>query len=199
MEQPDRSRELEARKAALRRRARDARRALSAPTRVGAATAIRDRLRDLPELGPARTVLVYAAGPNEVDIAGVAADLRARGVTTLYPRVRGQHLDLVVVEDPVHLVTGHRDLLEPAGTPTDGTDIDTVLVPGVAFDLQGGRLGQGGGHYDRLLAGIGDALRVGIAFACQLVPQVPRAAHDLAVDIVVTERSVHRVGDRDRP
>lgn len=199
MQQPDRSVELEGRKAALRRCARDARRALSAPMRASATTAIRDRLRVLPELTAARSVVVYAAGPNEVDIIGAAEDLRTRGITTLYPRVRGDHLDLVVVEDPVHLVAGHRGILEPADPATDVADIDAVLVPGVAFDLQGGRLGQGGGHYDRLLPRIDGALRVGVAFACQLVPQVPRAAHDVTVDVVVTEGCVQRVSDRDRP
>lgn len=201
MEHQDHSGDLEDRKAALRRSARDARRSLPATARTTATAAIREHLRDLPELAAARAVLVYAAGASEVDVAGAAEDLRARGVTTLYPRVRGEDLDLVAVEDPAGLVAGHRDIREPVGPSTDLTHVDAVLVPGVAFDLRGGRLGQGGGHYDRLLPRIGDAKRIGVAFTCQLVPQVPRTAHDVAVDLVVTERSVQRVGDgdRDRP
>lgn len=198
MEHQDRDAELEGRKTSLRRSARDARRSLPAEERTTATAAIRDRLHDLPELAAVRTVLVYAAGATEVDVGGAAQDLRTRGVTTLYPRVRGEELDLVAVEDPADLLAGHRGIREPAGPATDVTHVDAVLVPGVAFDLRGGRLGQGGGHYDRLLPRIGAALRIGVAFACQVVPQVPRSAHDVAVDLVVTERSVQRIGDRDR-
>lgn len=190
--------DLQERKVALRRSARDARRALSPAARAAATAAIRERLAGLPELAGVGTVLVYAAGATEVEVRGATDDLRGRGVTTLYPRVRGEHLDLVAVDDPGELVVGHRDILEPAGPSDDPTTVDAVLVPGVAFDLRGGRLGQGGGHYDRLLPGIGDAVRIGIAFACQIVPSVPRLEHDVAVDIVVTERSVQRITDPDR-
>ncbi len=186
------------RKVALRRSARDARRSLPATARTAATATIRERLGELPELLTAGAVLVYAAGATEVDIGAAAHDLRARGVTTLYPRVRGEDLDVVTVDDPTDLVVGHRDLLEPTGPPDDPTTVDAVLVPGVAFDRRGGRLGQGGGHYDRLLPRIGDAVRIGIAFACQIVPAVPRLDHDVAVDIVVTERSIQRMGDHDR-
>lgn len=186
------------RKVALRRSARDARRSLSPATRTAATAAIGERLGELPELIPAGTVLVYAAGATEVDVEAAAGELRARGVTTLYPRVRGEDLDLVAVDDPSELVLGHRDILEPTGPSNDPTTVDAVLVPGVAFDLRGGRLGQGGGHYDRLLPRIGDAVRIGIAFACQIVPSVPRLDHDVAVDIVVTEQSVQRIMDPDR-
>jgi 5-formyltetrahydrofolate cyclo-ligase len=186
------------RKVALRRSARDARRSLSPALRTDATTTIRERLAELPELTTAGAVLVYAAGATEVDVSATAADLRARGVTTLYPRVRGEDLDLVAVDDPAELVVGHRDVLEPTGPSNDPTTVDVVLVPGVAFDRRGGRLGQGGGHYDRLLPRIGDAVRIGVAFACQIVPSVPRLDHDVAVDIVVTERSIQRIGDLDR-
>ncbi|MCA1784111.1 MAG: 5-formyltetrahydrofolate cyclo-ligase [Intrasporangiaceae bacterium] len=190
--------DLQDRKVALRRSARDARRSLSPATRTAATAAIGERLGELLELTSAGTVLVYAAGATEVDVEAAAGDLRVRGVTTLYPRVRGEDLDLVAVDDPSALVLGHRDILEPTGPSNDPTTVDAVLVPGVAFDLHGGRLGQGGGHYDRLLPRIGDAVRIGIAFSCQIVPSVPRLDHDVAVDIVVTEQSVQRITDPDR-
>lgn len=186
------------RKLALRRSARAARRSLPPDARREATAAICRRLLALPELAAARTVLVYSAVAGEVDVADTATGLRTRGAITLYPRVRGQELDLVAIEDLADLVAGHRDILEPTGPATDPTEVDAVLVPGVAFDMRGGRLGQGGGHYDRLLPRIGDALRIGIAFACQVVPTVPRAAHDVNVDLVVTERTVQRINEHDR-
>ena len=69
-----------------------------------------------------------------------------------------------------------------------------MLVPGAAFDRAGGRLGWGGGHYDRALAELahacGGALLVGVCFSDQLIVSVPRAGHDLPVDLVVTEQAV---------
>jgi len=180
------------RKAALRRSVRAARRALPPAGRADAAAAITTRLRQLPELRSPQVVLVYAATGGEVDVEDAATDLRSRGIRTLYPRVRGEDLDLVPVGDPTQMVRGHRDILEPTGQPADPTIVDAVIVPGVAFDLRGGRLGQGGGHYDRLLPRIADAIRIAVAFSCQVVPQVPRDDHDVAMDLLVTEGSVFR-------
>ena len=68
-----------------------------------------------------------------------------------------------------------------------------IVVPGVAFDARGGRLGYGGGFYDRFLASAGEgAIRIGICFEVQVVDEVPMAGHDLRVDAVVTEQRVLR-------
>ena len=75
-------------------------------------------------------------------------------------------------------------------------DIDWVLVPGVAFDARGHRLGYGGGFYDRLLPGVPvTAPRVAGAFEMQIVDQVPTAPHDVGDDVVVTERRTLRCHD----
>jgi len=180
------------RKAALRRSVRDARRAMSSEQRREASAAICTRLRLLPELLTVRVVLVYAAANSEVDIEPAANELRRRGVRTLYPRVRGEDLDLVPVGNTDPLVAGHRGIREPLGQSADLSLVDAVVVPGVAFDLRGRRLGQGGGHYDRLLPRIGDAHRVGVAFACQVVPRIPDEPHDIGMDVLITDRVVHR-------
>ena len=117
-----------------------------------------------------------------------------------YPRVDGDALEIVVVDDPVDLVPGHRGILEPVGPAVAPTTVDAVVVPGVAFDLDGGRLGRGGGHYDRLLATLDDdTTRIGVAFSSQVVPVVPSDEHDQPVDIVVTEHAVHQTGARRTP
>ena len=180
------------RKAALRRSVRDARRAMTPEQRREASGDVCSRLRLLPELLTTRVVLVYAAANSEVDIEPAAIELRRRGVRTFYPRVRGEDLDLVPVRDTDPLVAGHRGIREPVGQAADPTLVDAVVVPGVAFDLRGRRLGQGGGHYDRVLPRIGDALRVGVAFACQVVPRIPDEPHDITMDVLITDRVVHR-------
>lgn len=184
-------------KSALRASARAARAAMSAQERTDASERLAARLERIPELRRAGTVALYAASAQEADPAGVLPRLLAREVRTLYPRVRGDHLELVAASDLRMLQLGYRGIAEPVGVAVDPAVVEVALVPGVAFDLAGGRLGQGGGHYDRLLAALpATATRIGVCFACQVVPRVPREPHDAAVDLVVTERFAHRVAPR---
>jgi 5-formyltetrahydrofolate cyclo-ligase len=89
---------------------------------------------------------------------------------------------------------------EPVGTPgVRMNDLDLLVVPGLAFDARGGRLGRGGGHYDRLLAARSGQkghrpVLLGLGFEFQIVERVPTAAHDVRLDIVVTEERVLRAG-----
>lgn len=184
-------------KASLRATALRARRDLDVADRQAASEAIAARLRRLPALRQARTVLLYAATADEVDLGELIEPLHQRGVRTLFPRVRGEQLDLVAATDLLALRLGYRGIREPSGPPIDPEVVDVALVPGVAFDFHGGRLGQGGGHYDRLLAQLDPAaLRVGVCFSCQVVPRVPMGEHDALIDVVVTEGTVHATGAR---
>ena len=180
-------------KQALRRSALLARRSLSDEQRRGAAEAVVRRLLALPALRDARTVLLYAATADELDVTALVRPLVDGGTRTLFPRVRGERLELVAASDLLGLTLGYRGVREPVGPPIDPEVVDVAIVPGVAFDVHGGRLGHGGGHYDRLLAALPeDRPRIGVCYACQVVPRVPREAHDLPVDLVVTEAGVHR-------
>ncbi|MEX1176860.1 MAG: 5-formyltetrahydrofolate cyclo-ligase [Nitriliruptor sp.] len=188
---------LRDRKAALRRATRAARDGLTGIERATASAAAVARLRRLPELRRARVVALYAAHGSELDLTDLTAWLRSRGVTTALPRVEGAELTLVEAGPNTPLASGYRGVREPTGRPIHATAVDTVVLPGLAFDPVGGRLGQGGGHYDRLLGQVGDAVtRIGVGFACQLVPRVPREVHDAPVDIVVTDRATYRTGAR---
>ena len=172
---------------------RAARRALSDAERRSGSARIADRVLGLPELQGVRTVLLYAALREEVDLARLVAPLHEQGVRTLFPRVRGELLDLIAAADLRTLQLGHRGVREPAGRVVDPEVVDIAVVPGLAFDPRGGRLGGGGGHYDRLLQRLPDrTVRIGVAFACQLVPRIPLEPHDEPVHLVVTEHNVHR-------
>lgn len=167
--------------------------------RSHASSAAAAHLLSLSEFGAAATVALYTALPDEVDPAPALAELAARGTRVVLPRVAGTELDLVMASAAV-LVAGFRGIREPTGHPIGLGEVDVAVVPGAAFDRSGGRLGRGGGHYDRLLARLRtDALRVGLCFACQLVQRVPREAHDEPVDVVVTEHAVFRTGARGSP
>jgi 5-formyltetrahydrofolate cyclo-ligase len=104
---------------------------------------------------------------------------------------------VAAISDTDTLQPGYRGIPEPTGPVVDLAVIECAIVPGVAFDLDGGRLGRGGGHYDRLLAALPTTcLRIGLAFSCQIVPRVPMDTHDQAVDVVVSDRAYHETGAR---
>lgn len=184
-------------KAEVRQVGRTARRGLTDAERRVANGRLSSHLLALRELAGSPTVLAYAALPDEAAPTVALEVLAARGSQLLYPRVRGVDLEVVPVTDATDLRPGHRGIAEPTGAAADPAAVDVVLVPGVAFDERGGRLGQGGGHYDRLLPTLrADALRIGVAYACQVVAEVPRAPHDAVVDVVVTERGAAWTGAR---
>jgi 5-formyltetrahydrofolate cyclo-ligase len=139
----------------------------------GRSAAIVERLARLAELANARTVMLFEPVPGEPDLRPLAERLRARGVT-------------VVVPSP-----------EPgAPHPIDPSAVDVVVVPGLAFTRAGDRLGQGGGWYDRFLAGVGPATAVvGVCFDEQLVDAVPTVSRDVPVRWLVTPSLV--LGPRD--
>ena len=184
-------------KQALRTATLAARRQLSTDERAAASARAVERLLALPELRSPRTVLLFAAARDELDVGGAVGPLHGRGARTLFPRVRGRELELVAAADLRTLELGYRGIREPVGPTIDPEVVDVAVVPGVAFDPHGGRLGHGGGHYDRLLARLPrTTVVIGVGFACQVVPSVPRDEHDLPVDLVVTDHRVHRTAAR---
>jgi 5-formyltetrahydrofolate cyclo-ligase len=174
----------------LRERMLGARAALTAAERSRAAEAIAGRVAALPAWGSARSVALYAAMGAEVDTSPLAARAVAEGKRLAWPRVRNgaRNLEFAACEVAA-LVPGPLGTREPPAnaTPVPAGEIDLVVVPGLAFDGQGRRLGRGGGHYDATLATLRHAAAVGLAHEVQLVPAVPSEPHDARVGTVVTE------------
>lgn len=173
------------------------RRALPAPARDAWRAAIGEALVTALAGWPEerRTVLAafapsaFEAGPS---LQALAA-LREAGWRVAYPRVDGEGLVFAEVEDAGALVPGHRGLLEPppSAPSVAPSALGVVLVPGLAFDEAGGRLGQGGGHYDRALATLaGECLRVGICFSTQVLAAVTRDPWDEPMDLVCTDAGI---------
>jgi 5-formyltetrahydrofolate cyclo-ligase len=175
-------------KLVLRRRVRELRRHLGADYRSQASQRARERLVELIEVAGLRLVALYAAQGPEADPSAALGHLVERDIEVVFPRVVGDLLEFAPASSLEELEPGYRGVLEPRERAIDLAALDAIVVPGVAFDKAGARLGQGGGHYDRTLARIGPGpLRIGFAFSCQVVEQVPRAAHDELIDAVVTE------------
>lgn len=179
--------EASARKAIIRRRALAARNALTGELHANASAAIAERVLALPEVATAHTVLGYASTRSEVATDGLLSALRARGVTILLPKVTALGaLAAIPFTGDASLVPGFAGIREPVGEPVPASAADVVLVPGIAFDARGGRIGYGGGFYDRLLDELTAPL-VGLAFDVQVVDEVPAEPHDRGMTVVVTE------------
>lgn len=186
-------------KAAARATARARLRALTPAERAAAAARIAELVWTVPAVARARTLLLYASAPEEVDTDGVAEEAARRGVEVLYPRclveTRAMRLHHAGGAEPLGLLRpGAYGLREPdpARCPeVEPGRVDVALVPGLAWDRAGRRLGRGAGYYDRLFADPRwRAPRCGLFFAAQELPAVPADPWDVPLDVVVTEESV---------
>lgn len=181
-------------KRALRDRVLQARDALSAADRLQAGGAIATAIGARADFAAAGTVLLSISFRSEWDTRPLIVAALAAGKTVGAPRVdaASRMLEPCQVTDPdLDLAPGFRGIAEPLlhCPPVALAAIDWVLVPGVAFDAKGHRIGYGGGYYDRLLPLLrGDTRRVAGAFELQIVASVPAARHDITVDAIVTER-----------
>jgi len=186
-------------KAALRHRVLTAR--ASVGDLAAASAAVCRRLDHLPELAAARCVVGYAAFGSEVSVDPSLRRLLQAGVTVCLPWVEGDDLGISAVADLADLAPGWRGVREPPPAtrrPLRPVRVDAFVVPGVAFDPSGNRLGYGGGHFDRLLARARrGAVVIGVALDEQVVARVPREPHDRPVDVVVTPTTTHRPPTQD--
>ena len=157
-----------------------------------------DRLAGLPEFTAARRLLVYVGMPEEVQTRPFLPRLWAEGRRIAVPCCTGNRLDLFGIETLAELAPGTLGILEPlpvlrrADRKVEVGDLDLIVVPGVAFDKAGGRLGHGKRYYDNLLrCARPETPLVGLAFECQIFPSIPMLDHDVFMDKVVTETAVY--------
>ena len=146
----------------------------------------------------AETILAFAPLATEPMIDPVIDRWRSEGRKVLLPRTldRPGMMELAPLECLMgELPVGAFGIRTPRGPSHPGDAIDAILVPGIAFDRQGRRLGHGGGYYDRLLAETRGAVILGVGFECQLESEIPEEAHDRRVQEVVTEQGI--MGCRD--
>jgi 5-formyltetrahydrofolate cyclo-ligase len=179
------------RKRAMRSRLLAARAAMPEADRTALAAAVTARVLDLPEVAEASVVAAYVGAGTELPTLPLVSALATRGVTVLLPVLLDDDGLAWGAYDGT-LVEGRRGLLEPPARDASLGSADVVVVPGVAYDLSGRRLGRGGGSYDRALATV-TAPAVGLALDEEVVDEVPVEPHDRRVDVVVTPTRVVRV------
>lgn len=157
---------------------------------------IADRISAMPEWDRAKTILGFVPGNHEPDINKLLKEAISTGKRICLPQfnpIQTTYSAVLVSNPNTDLISGKYGVLEPkAGSQViPFSEIDCVLVPGLAFDSTGGRLGRGGGWFDRMLAEI-RGLRIGVAFSVQLVGNVPVESHDIRMDCLVTAEELIR-------
>jgi 5-formyltetrahydrofolate cyclo-ligase len=189
------------RKAAIREQARKNR--IAQKDKESVSQTIVKAFMELPEYQSATTVMFYVDAGSEVRTRHLLPAALASGKRIVVPWcvVETNTLELFLLEDMSELVEGAYRILEPQAElrhlpqkHVQPVELDLVMVPGTAFDARGGRMGQGKGYYDRLLAQVRpDAPLIGLAFECQMFDEIPVDAHDVFMDQVLTEAR-HYIG-----
>ncbi|MCL6473272.1 MAG: 5-formyltetrahydrofolate cyclo-ligase [Firmicutes bacterium] len=183
-------------KRALRQTIRWKRDLLSEAERAQKTLEIETKLLELPKFRQARVILFYASFGSEVPTQNLMEDALRMGKRVVLPitDTETKRLLLREVHDVSALKKNKYGIPEP--TQEDSRDIeqdliDLIIVPGVAFDVCGHRIGYGGGYYDRFLKTISPSVpRISLAFEIQIVPEIPKEDHDLPVDEIVTEKRI---------
>ena len=151
----------------------------------------------LPEYRDARTIMLYLPMPAEADCSGIAKHAWSSGKTVLAPKITWQPREMIAVQIrslDTDVTSGEYGIPMPAGDePWPADKINFVIVPALAFDRRGHRLGRGGGFYDRFLAqGALRAAVCGLGFSEQIVDRLPNHPHDQPMEILVTDREILR-------
>ena len=176
-------------KALIRKQFLSRRKQLDLSTYLHLSQQAQQQLIDSECFARAKTVALYSPINNEVATDHVFLEARKRNKKVYYPRVHGENLEFFEVHATTELLSCSFGVAEPAqGDKISVAELDLVIVPGVAFDLRGHRLGYGRGYYDRQLAGRAmETVSVGLGFESQLCDLLPAEVHDQALDFIATE------------
>ncbi len=181
----------------IRRQAEALRRAQ--PDKDALSRVICARFAGLPEYAAAATVMAYVGFGDEVRTRAFLCAAMAEGKRVVVPYCQGGELALFALEALDELAPGTLGIPEPKtelrslpGRRMAPGALDLVMVPGVAFDRRGGRVGHGKGYYDRLLARLRpETLAAAVAFECQVFAEVPMGPHDVPMHRLITEKAIY--------
>lgn len=174
-------------KRTLRKQIRETKRQFSDKELEELSLPIISRLLSHPKIVSSKTILMYYSLPDEVNTHHAVEQLIASGKTVLLPRVvDDENMEIRVYGTPDDLTPGHYGIMEPTGeTYTNYEDIDVAVVPGMAFDPYGHRLGRGKGYYDRFLPKATRAYKIGVCFDFQKQETIPTDANDITMDCII--------------
>lgn len=187
----------------LRKKVLAARDRLSAGDRFEKSRQATEKLWGLPEMKHWPTLFIYVNFRSELETIDLINRCLGRGIRVAVPLVDAAASTMIpfLIKDPERdLAPGYYGIPEPdpqKSVQAHARDIGAAVIPGSVFDIHGGRLGYGGGYYDRFLANDApQAKRIGLAFEMQVVDRVPVLPHDQPLDILVTEKRVINITNK---
>lgn len=137
------------------------------------------------------TIMLYYPHKREVDTIPLIKKLIQEKKTVILPKVSGQDIKPIIIKDLDNLIVGYAGIKEPVGIQIDTQDIDIIVIPAVAYDKEGYRIGYGKGYYDRFLPKLRkDTLKVGFCYDFQLLEKLPHEPHDIQVDLIITPTQI---------
>lgn len=169
------------------------------PNRETKSRVIQEKLLSLPQFERSTSILTYIGVKSEVATGLIVQEALRSGKRLATPFVSGDQLHAAYILSPLELEPSRFGLLDPVESVREDparactiSEVQLFVVPGVAFDRRGGRLGHGKGYYDKMLtkAGVGAAF-IALAYEIQMTPEVPMTARDVPVDATITERDIY--------
>ena len=187
----------------LRTQILGARDLLGARERQEKSRAAMQNFLSLPEMKHWSTLFIYVNFRSELETLELIQSCLSKGKRVAVPLVEASTVSMIplLIQDPEKdLVPGYYGIPEPdpeKSLRVAAREIDAVVIPGSVFDIHGGRLGYGGGYYDRFLVNDApQAKRIGLAFEMQVVENVPVQPHDQPLDILITEKRIVSITHR---
>ena len=151
---------------------------------------IKNNLFNLTQYKNSKTIMFFVSFKSEVDTHNMIGEA-LKNKTIVIPKVVSHEIEPSVIIDFDNLVPGKFGILEPIeAMKIANKNINLILVPGIVFDKKGHRIGYGFGFYDKFLAKVPKAIKIGLAFDFQFVDQIPAEMHDVHVHLIVTEKRV---------
>jgi len=189
--------DLKAKKSEIRKSTRAKRDALSKKERSGKSAAIMEQLFDFANFLESRIILFYMSNKSEVDTEAMvrkALEIEKIVALPLIDRGKQEIVPFKVDNLEKDVRPGYRGIREPIPQRCKQVPVKHVnlaIIPGIAFDERGGRIGYGTGFYDRFIPRLDITTRkVALSFECQIVPQIPMEPHDRYTDIIITEKRI---------
>ena len=178
----------------IREKYRKIRAQIPSETRKHADNQIAERLFNRPEYRDARIIYCYMSFKDEADTASIIDESLRLGKQVALPRVSGKRkMEFFFISGQKDLVTGFMGIKEPAGYCLEASapsEDALVLLPGLAFDRSGARLGYGGGFYDTYLAKHAGCKKAALAYSAQIAPEIPTESVDVKTDMIITEKEL---------
>jgi len=177
----------------IRERIKEVRRSLPQEVILDKSRKIIATLTKLKEFADAKTIMPYVSLGVEVNTRELIKDeLSKKEKTVVVPYIEGDIIKVTKLKEFNELAEAKYEILEPVNKKKYKRNIDLILVPGVAFDKNGSRIGFGKGYYDKFLKKFTNSIKIALAFEEQIVDFVPCERHDKPVDMIITEKRIIR-------